>query len=745
MKLTDKIETQFRISLVQKKALKKLGLETVNDLLHYFPSRYTDVSQIRQINTLSQGETATILGTISKLKTSKSFKSKIPMGKATLTDLTGSVTIVWFPQPFLAKMIKEGSTVCVTGKVSINKSYGITLTNPEISKSNVVPVDLAESLFAKNNGKNEPASQFGYAVYSESKGISSKWIYHAIRKILKSDCLESIKDYLPREILDRYNLPSLRTSLIWIHIPKKRDHADVARKRFAFEEIFFIQLARQKERQEYQAQDSYKLKISKKDIKDFISYFPFKPTKAQTEVTQTILNDLGLDKPMSRLLEGDVGSGKTFVAATIAYTIIKNRPFDTIKKKQQKFGNLQVAYMAPTEVLATQLYESFIKYFEHTGISIALIKGSGCRKFPSKSASWQNGKQIKTWTPIAKNQLLKWIANGEIPIVIGTHALISKSINFKDLGLVIIDEQHRFGTNQRMKLVKKESNRLKKAPHYLSMTATPIPRTLALTIYGDLDLSVLDEMPPGRKKVITEIVSEKKRLGAYEKVEKELEEGRQLYVICPKIGEEETGLSADENTLSSLRSVVSEAKRLKKEVFPNYKIEIMHSRMNKKKKEEVMKDFAEKKINILVSTSVIEVGVNVPNATVIIIEGAERFGLAQLHQLRGRVIRSTYQSYCYLFANSKTAKTVDRLKALTKATSGFKLAELDLSLRGAGLLSGNKQWGITDLGMEAIKNIKMVEAARKEATDLIKKDMELKRFPLLAETFKTKEIESHFE
>ncbi|MFA7000161.1 MAG: helicase-related protein, partial [Candidatus Paceibacterota bacterium] len=428
-----------------------------------------------------------------------------------------------------------------------------------------------------------------------------------------------------------------------------------------------------------------------------------------------------------------------------------------------EFGNLQVAYMAPTEVLATQLYENFIQYFEHAGISIALMTGSGCRKFPSKSAPWEKGTQTKTWTPIAKNQLLKWIKNGEIPIVIGTHALISKTVEFKDLGLVIIDEQHRFGTNQRMKLVKKHGH----APHYLSMTATPIPRTLALTIYGDLDLSIIDEMPAGRKQVITEIVPENKREASYEKIKKELEAGRQLYVICPKIGEEfgesvlgsitetvEPSTSqkpskvlwrADENTFSELRSVTTESKRLKKDIFPNYNIDIMHSKMSKEKKEKVMKDFANKKIDILVSTSVIEVGVNVPNATVIIIEGAERFGLAQLHQLRGRVIRGTYQSYCYLFADAKSDKTIDRLKALTKAANGFELAELDLQLRGAGLLSGNKQWGITDLGMEAIKNIKMVEAARTEAIKMITSDTDLKSFPLLASTLTAKNLKLHFE
>jgi len=782
MLLNDNIESHFRIDINQKKALGKLGVTKIRDLLYFFPSRYTDISEFRHINTLQDGELATVIGTISNLKTKKSFKSKIPMGEATLTDLTGKIHIIWFHQPYLAKMLREGSTVRVTGKISDNKTYGLTLTNPEISKEDILPVDIHDSLFSAQGG---PASggQYGFPVYPESRGVTSKWIFHAIGKILKNDCVKNIEDYLNKEILKKYNLPSLYTALIWIHSPQKKEHAEIARKRFAFEEVFFIQLARQQERKKYDELFSYKLIVKDKDIKDFVSRFPFTPTDAQNNAIKTILEDIKKDKPMSRLIEGDVGSGKTFVAATIAYAVIKNRPLKHLPKcssdhfsskndlaLMQDFGNLQVAYMAPTEVLATQLYESFIQYFEHTGISIALMTSSGCRKFPSKSAAWENGKQIKTWTTISKNQLLKWIKNGEIPIVIGTHSLISKSVEFEDLGLVIIDEQHRFGTNQRMKLAKKEGH----SPHYLSMTATPIPRTLALTIYGDLDLTIIDQMPLGRKQVITEIVSENKRGGAYEKIKKELEEGRQVYVICPKIGEEELELNSFEGlgssterargifqqkniraresiqfelreTSSELRTVTAEAKRLKKDIFQNYNIDIMHSKMTKDKKEKVMRDFADHKIDILVSTSVIEVGVNIPNATVIVIEGAERFGLAQLHQLRGRVIRSTFQSYCYLFADAKTDKTMDRLKALTKAANGFELAELDLSLRGAGLLSGDKQWGITDLGMEAMKNIKMVEAARNEAIAIIQKDIDLKSFPLLSETLASKNLKLHFE
>jgi ATP-dependent DNA helicase RecG len=336
---------------------------------------------------------------------------------------------------------------------------------------------------------------------------------------------------------------------------------------------------------------------------------------------------------------------------------------------------------------------------------------------------------------------LKWVANGEIPIVIGTHTLIQKSVEFKHLAMVIIDEQHRFGTLQRSKLAKKESTGWTMMPHLLSMTATPIPRTLALTIYGDLDLTLLDEMPAGRKQIITEIVTPDKRENVYEQVRAQMAEGRQLYVICARINEPDP----DQEIALNLKSVTEEAKRLKKDIFPEYTVGILHSKMTKDKKEEVMKDFYAKEIDILVATSVVEVGVNVPNATMIIIEGGERFGLSQLHQLRGRVIRSTHQAYCFVFAESKTQKTMERLKALKTAKNGFELSELDLALRGAGELAGSKQWGLSDLGMEAIKNIKMVEAARTEATKLIEKDKNLKAHPLLSKILSTQGAEIHFE
>lgn len=728
VKLNDKIESAFpRLSDIQKKALKRVGINTVHDILFYFPSRYSDISELHFIRELIPGETATILGKVTSAKTKKSFRTKIPMGEATIEDTTGSIKIVWFNQAYLAKMFKVGDSVRVTGKVTESKA-GFTLTNPEIEKTPDLPIDRHDTLFMKDENEQ---SEIRYPIYPETRGLTSKFIYHAIDKIFKSGLLDTLDEYIPEEILKKYKLPSLRTALIWIHTPKKEDDAKVARKRFAFEEVFFIQLAKQNDKKKFQEQNSFTIKVDENETNDFLSRFPFKPTSGQLTAIKSIFNDFTKSHPMSRLLEGDVGSGKTLVAATASHAIITNRPFDKTKGVLQTFGNLQVAYMAPTEILATQLFENFIKYFEHTGISIGLITGSGCRKFPSKVAS-----NLGNWTSISRTQLLKWVENGEIPILIGTHALIEKSVKFKHLALVIIDEQHRFGVNQRAKITRKEGF----APHLLSMTATPIPRTLALTIYGDLDLTILDEMPAGRKQIITEIIPDPKREEAYTKIKEEMAKGRQLYVICPRIDEPDPEMEM----AIIAKSVVAEAKRLKKDVFPDAEIGVLHSKMTKEKKEEVMNDFAEGSIDILVATSVVEVGVNVPNATLIIIEGAERFGLAQLHQLRGRVLRSSDQAYCFLFANAKSDKTIDRLKAIKTAKSGFELAELDLALRGSGELSGAKQWGVSDIGMEAIKNLKMVEAAREEAKDIIEKD-KLTKFPLLEKKLSERNKITHFE
>jgi ATP-dependent DNA helicase RecG len=386
--------------------------------------------------------------------------------------------------------------------------------------------------------------------------------------------------------------------------------------------------------------------------------------------------------------------------------------------------------MAPTEILAKQHYENFIKYFEYLPIKVGLITGSECQIFPSKS-------DPRKPTKISRAQLLKWVKNGEVPILIGTHALIAKSVAWKHLAFAVIDEQHRFGTSQRQRLTTKAEV----APHLLSMTATPIPRTLALTIYGDLDLTLLEGMPHGRKPIITKVVLPAERKNTYEEIRKELRAGRQLYVICPRIDEPDP----TKELAVLAKSVTFEAERLRKEIFPEYAVGILHSKMTPAEKERVMKDFSSGKIKILVATSVVEVGVNVPNATLIILEGAERFGLSQLHQLRGRVIRSNHQAYCYVFTESNGPKTRERMKAFVTAKNGFELSEFDLAQRGAGELYGRKQWGISDLAMEAIKNIKMVEAAREEAVRIIEKDPELKRFPLLRQYLESQTEKIHFE
>ncbi|MDD4803588.1 MAG: ATP-dependent DNA helicase RecG [Candidatus Pacebacteria bacterium] len=719
MELDSLIEKEFRLIEPQKVALKKLGLKTIEDLLFQFPVRYGDTSQKRNIGNLIAGDKAVIFGKISNLKTSKGFKSKIPMSEAWIEDESGKIKAVWFHQPYIAKMISEGMFVRADGKVSDRKGE-LYMSNPKIETVSKLPIGVGDSLFGEDGEVHSL-----YPVYPESKGITSNWFYHSIKKIFTSGILDSILDTIPEYILTTYNLPPLKSALIWIHEPQKQDHALMARKRFAFEEVFFIQIERIKTRIEWQKEPAFTIKTQEANIDGFVKRFPFTATEGQTKAIREIFQDFTRGHPMSRLLEGDVGSGKTAVAATAAFGVVTTRP------QGQNFGTLQVAYMAPTEILAKQHFESFIKYFTYLGINVGLITGSGCKKFPSKV-------NPSGWTDISRTQLLKWVENGEIPILIGTHSLIQKTVKFKHLAFVVIDEQHRFGMAQRQKLVKKE----KIAPHLLSMTATPIPRTLALTIYGDLDLTLLDQMPTGRKPIITEIVLPGKREDVYEKIREQMKEGRQLYIICPRIDEPDPNKEASVQA----KSVKEEAKRIKEKIFPEYEIDILHSKMTPKEKEGVMADFSSGKIRILVATSVVEVGVNVPNATVIIIEGAERFGLAQLHQLRGRVVRSNHQAYCYVFAETKSEKTIDRLRALTQAKNGFELAEYDLKLRGAGGLSEGKQWGISDIGMEAIKNIKMVEAARAEAGYLLEQDETLSKFPLIVDKLcNRKKCEIHFE
>ncbi len=765
MNLSDKLTDALRVDESHTKALARLGVTTVRDLFYHFPARYDDLSGATQTGSLAKGQKVTLYGTISKAKVSKGWKSKIPMAQATINTVSGKVKAVWFHQPYIAKMFPEGATVKVEGTIS-DRSGEPYLSNPAITHASVIP-DETDSLFSPSpeDTENEVAPHRSldegglFPVYPESRGVTSRWIYYAIKKLIKGGALatassgvppeagKQIVDPLPTDVLKRLNLPSLGTALVWIHAPENNKDADAARKRFAFEEIFFIQLKKQQERAMTDSLPTWDIRPTKESVDGFLSKFPFKPTSAQSKALEDIFADFAGTRAMSRLLEGDVGSGKTFVAAATSFAVVTTRPPKMVQsgpafpKKsdlqkmaqvadgKQDFGNLQVALMAPTEILATQHFESFVELYRGLPINVALITSSGCKKFPSKLNP--NG-----WTNISRSQLLKWVANGEIPILIGTHALIQKTVEWKHLAYIIIDEQHRFGTKQRAALARKDKN----LPHLLSMTATPIPRTLALTIYGDLDLTLLDVMPPGRKPIITKNIPPLGRKEVYEHLRQELEAGRQAYVICPRIDAPD---ETDEMALQA-KSVEEEAKRLAREVFPEFSVGVLHGKMKSEKKEDMMKAFTEGSIKILVATSVVEVGVNVPNATIILIEGAERFGLSQLHQLRGRVLRSNHQAYCYLFTESKSQPTLDRLKALTKAANGFELAEHDLMLRGSGDLSGKKQWGVSDIGMEALKNLKLVEAARAEAKRIVESDVFLKKCPELQKAL-AERGEVHFE
>ncbi|TSD05586.1 MAG: ATP-dependent DNA helicase RecG [Parcubacteria group bacterium Greene0714_7] len=714
MNASDPIDSLTRLTHIQRAGLKRLQIESIRDLLYHFPVRYESAADIRTVSNAGGDEVATLYGKFSKLEMKRSWKTKVPMAEGTFNDGTGSMRIVWFHQPYLAKMIPVEQLVRIRGKVS-EKDGKKSIINPVVEQASGVP-------FMKTGGEMFP-------VYPETAGITSLWIFHVIKKAIEKGALDTLEDPLPPKLLKTYHLPALKSALIWIHEPKREDDAEVARKRFAFEEVFLIQIARALEREKNKSERAYEIDADEAKVSAFVKTFPFDATAGQKKAIGAIIADFLEPYPMARLLEGDVGSGKTAIAAATAYAVATSRPKNA-KGATQTFGNLQVAYMCPTEILAKQHFATFTAFFKKYPISIGLITSSGCFKFPSKVNPDKP-------TNISRAQLMKWVANGEIPILIGTHSLIQKTVGFKHLAYVIVDEQHRFGTLQRQAIMKKGGA----SPHLLSMTATPIPRTLALTLYGDLDLTVLDELPKGRKMITTEIVTAGARNKAYEKIRELLKEGRQAYVICPRIDEPDPSKALALQT----RSVTAEAKRLGKEVFPEYTLEKLHSKMTPKEKEETMARFERGETNILVATSVVEVGVNVPNATVIMIEGADRFGLAQLHQLRGRVQRSAHRPYCFLMVEKSAGANNVRLKAIQSAKNGFELAEKDLTIRGAGELYGRRQWGISDIGMDALKNLKLVEAARKEAGIIVEKDSTLESNSLLRERALEKARELHFE
>ncbi len=698
MNLFSSIEQIPRIGPVYQKRLKKLGIKTLKDLLYHFPSRYQDLSKIIPISEVKLGETVTITGKILDTKSTRTWKKKMSIVEALVEDKSGAIKITWFNQPYLPNYLKRGLFFLFSGKVGLSKNH-LYLSNPVYER-----IDELQNVDTK---KLTHAGRL-VAIYPETQGLSSRFFRYFIKKILIYMGRE-ISDSLPSETRKNQGLLEINKALWEIHFPQNEKLAEEAKRRFAFEEIFLIQTWALLERIRLKKEKSLKLEINLPLVQKFIKSLPYKLTDAQRKSTWQILKDLERPYPMNRLLEGDVGSGKTIVAAIAALNCVSQKG--------------QVAIMAPTEILAKQHFKEISRLLQNLKFSIAFLTG----KEDKISSKKLKGEVLE----ISRQKLLEKAGKGEIDILIGTHALISSSaknsyggqsknkVIFKNLALAVVDEQHRFGVEQRARLTKSKT-----IPHLLSMTATPIPRTLALTIYSDLDLSLLDELPRGRKKIISKIVSPAERPRIFEFIREEAKEGRQTFVICPLIEESEK---------LQVKAATKEYEKLSQKIFPDLKVGLLHGRMKPKEKEKIMKSFKSGKLDILVSTSVVEVGIDIPNATIMMVEGADRFGLAQLHQLRGRVGRSVFQSYCFLFTDSSSRKTHQRLKALIEAEDGFKLSEKDLEIRGPGDLSGKRQWGLPDLAMASLSDLTLIEATKKEAVAILEKDIQLKKHPLLQE------------
>ncbi|MDO8530320.1 MAG: ATP-dependent DNA helicase RecG [bacterium] len=722
--LNTKVEDVPKIGPAYQKKLKKFGIKTIQDLLYYFPARYDDFSNIIPINEVKAGNDVCIQGRIVELESSMTFQKEIDITEILVEDDTGQIKALWFNQPYMAKSLKEDDYICLAGKVSLSK-HGMYLNNPAHERMN----EFTQNSNLTHTGRIIP-------VYNETKGLTSRWLRYIIKPLL-SHFYRELPEILPEEILKKYKFLPLQQAIWQAHFPDSFEYADAAKSRFSFEELFLLQLSVLKEKAKLLQNKAPACPMDAKLMKTFTDSLPFQLTDSQKQCSWQVLKDLEKDAPMSRLLEGDVGSGKTIVATMATLNTVK--------------CGYQAAFMAPTEILASQHFKGLSELLKNFNVSIGFLTGKEAKLFKGGSVS-----------EITKKNLLLELEFGQVDILIGTHSLIQKTVVFSKLALVVLDEQHRFGVGQRAALTKGK----KLVPHLLSMTATPIPRTLALTVYGDLDLSLIKEMPKNRKKIKTVVVEPAGRKTAYEFIEKEVKEGKGVFVICPKIegknaksagpvsgsaGFNNAGGFVPQNYDLNLsakietKSVTEEYERLSKEIFPDLRITMLHGKMKAGEKEKIMTDFKKGEIDILVSTSVIEVGIDVPRATIMMIEGAERFGLAQLHQFRGRVGRSDMQSYCFLFTTSPDQLNRERLKAMVDSNNGFELAQKDLEIRGPGQLYGTQQWGLPDIAMQGLSNIFLVEKTRQAAKEILEKDLTLETYPLLKERVKQFKTRIHFE
>lgn len=662
--------------------LNKLGIYTVQDLMLYFPKKHIDYSSRTLIRDLKEGETTTVFGYIKSVSAFNTQK-KLSVVKVTVADESGRLDLSFFQAKsnrFMLERTKSqfpiNAGIMLSGKVKRNNYDGkLTFDKPTYS------IMTGEFLEDKNSNLNIARIVPIYTVCEDlSIKVLRRAIFNAIQKYK-----DEIENVIPDFMREKIGLLDKKTAVEQIHFPESQELLEQARFSLIFEELFLIQLKMVRIREQNSHNHSaLALKIKERGlVKEFIDNLPFELTGAQKKAVNEILNDLNSDVPMARLLQGDVGSGKTVVATIMLLAGVEN--------------GYQGALMAPTEILAQQHYNNLQQWLSPMGISVGLFLGS-------------QGKKIR-------EKFRTDLRNGQMNIAVGTHALIQEDVDFNNLGAIVVDEQHRFGVKQRNVLKKKSQN-----PQILTMTATPIPRTLALTVHGDLDLTIIDELPKGRKPIKTSLVTSHR--GVYELIQSEIDAGRQAYVVYPLIEESET-LSAKAATI--------EAERLQKEVFPQCKIGLLHGKLKNDEKEQVMKDFKDKKYDILVSTTVVEVGVDVPNATVMLIENAERFGLSQLHQLRGRVGRNSLQSYCILHTSTKSQETRERLNIMTQTNDGFVIAEKDLQLRGPGEFLGTRQSGLPDLIIsDIVRDAKILEMARNEAIDFVKTN-KIEDYPKLKE------------
>jgi len=637
--------------------LEKLGIVNLEDFLSHVPFRYENFALVSKIGQLQIGEAVTIEGTVLSIKNEFTRRFK-KIQKATVVDETGSIDLIWFNQPYLTKYIQIHDKLSLSGTV---KKFGSqkVLESPE---------------YEILQGENPPIHTGRIVpVYPETRGISSKWLRRQIYKLLQDEA--QLEEFLPPEFVTKYGLLQLSTALKEVHFPTTFEYARRARERLAFDELLILQLAAIHRRSLWSTQligNPFEIDAEKNEA--FISSLPFALTNAQVRAVGDIIKDISAKKPMNRLLQGDVGSGKTVVSAIAIY--------------QAYLNGFQSVLLAPTEILAQQHFSTLSTLLNPFGITVDLLTGS----------NKQAVKKTKTEDKRLKTHVL-----------VGTHAVLSEKIQFENLGLVVIDEQQRFGVEQRSMIREKGNN-----PHVLTMTATPIPRTVALTLYGDLDLTYLDEMPKGRRMIKTWLVPQEKRDAAYDWIRKEITTQKsQVFIICPFIEESET--------MVTIKAATKEFEYLRKDVFSDLQLGMLHGKMKAKEKEQVLQDFKEKKFDILVATPVVEVGIDISNATVIVIEAAERFGLAQLHQLRGRVGRGEKQSYCLLFTETKSEQTTKRLKAMETMHVGAELAELDLQLRGPGELYGTLQSGAKQLKIASFSDVQLIEKTRKGADELFPK------------------------